>query len=61
MKNTTPQSQTKSANTRLNANKHRPEIRDNLDSRINEEQELKGDDITNNKKEHRKPEKKKDK
>lgn len=27
---------------------HRPEIRDNLDSRSNEEQETKGDDVTNN-------------
>lgn len=29
---------------------NRPEIRDNLDSRANEEQEFKGDDETNNKK-----------
>lgn len=28
----------------------KPEIRDNLDSRKNEEQDFKGDDITNNKK-----------
>ena len=32
-------------------NKPRPEIRDNLDSRENEEQNFKGDDITHNKKE----------
>ena len=32
-------------------NKPRPEIRDNLDSRENEEQTLKGDDTTHNKKE----------
>ncbi|MGX5818716.1 hypothetical protein ACWKWU_11000 [Chitinophaga lutea] len=31
----------------------RPEIRDNLDSRKNEEQDLKGDDRTHNKKEQR--------
>ena len=30
--------------------KPRPEIRDNLDSRANEEQEYKGDDITHNQK-----------
>ena len=35
----------------LNNNKHRPEIRDNLDSREGEEQQIKGDDITHNKKE----------
>lgn len=51
--------QTGNANIRFNANKHRPEIRDNLDSRINEEQDFKGDDVTHNKKETRKPDKKK--
>jgi len=30
----------------------RPENKDNLDSREGEEQETKGDDVTNNKKEH---------
>ena len=35
-------------------NKPSPEIRDNLDSRKKEEQDLKGDDITHNKKEHHK-------
>jgi hypothetical protein len=29
----------------------RPEIRDNLDSRKNEEQDTKGDDVTSNRKE----------
>jgi len=48
MKN--PVSQTKKVNTRFNANKHRAEIRDDLDNRKNEEQEFKGDDITHNKK-----------
>jgi len=33
--------------------KHRPEIRDNLDSREGEEQEFKGDDVTHNHKDHR--------
>jgi hypothetical protein len=34
-----------------NKNTHRPDVRDNLDSRKNEEQDFKGDDITHNKKE----------
>jgi hypothetical protein len=49
MKNTKPQN-TK-ANTQFNNNKHRPENKDNLDSREGEEQQFKGDDITHNKKE----------
>jgi hypothetical protein len=52
-------SQLDKENIQFNTNKHRPDIRDNLDSRINEEQRFKGDDITHNKKEHRKPEKRK--
>ena len=48
-------SQTKKENIQFNANRNRPDIRDNLDSRINEEQDFKGDDRTHNKKEHRKP------
>ena len=32
------------------SHKPRPEIRDNLDSRSNEEQEFKGDDVTHNEK-----------
>jgi hypothetical protein len=44
-------------NIKFNTNRHRPDTRDNLDSRINEEQDFKGDDITHNKKEHRKPKK----
>lgn len=39
-------------NTRFNKNKPSPEIRDNLDSRKNEEQESKGNDITHNRKSH---------
>jgi hypothetical protein len=48
-------------NAPLNANKQRPEIRDNLDSRKNEEQDFKGDDVTHNSKPHQNkhPEKKK--
>ncbi len=34
-------------------NKHRPENKDNLDSREGEEQETKGDDVTHNKKENK--------
>ena len=33
--------------------KPRPEIRDNLDSRMNEEELNKGDDVTHNKKENK--------
>lgn len=32
------------------SNKQRPEVRDNLDSRKNEEQDFKGDDLTHNEK-----------
>ena len=44
--------QTPNQNTRFNKNKPSPEIRDNLDSRKTEEQEVKGDDITHNRKAH---------
>ena len=37
----------------------KPEIRDDLDSRKNEEQEVKGDDVTNNKQETRNKKQKK--
>jgi hypothetical protein len=47
------QSQTPQHNTQFNANKQRPDVRDNLDSRKNEEQEFKGDDVTHNNKPHR--------
>ncbi len=46
-----------STNQNSNAGKHgmtnkpRPEVRDDLDSRKNEEQEFKGDDVTHNTKE----------
>jgi hypothetical protein len=42
--------QTKNPATKY-SNKHRPENKDNLDSREGEEQRFKGDDITHNKKE----------
>jgi len=42
--------QTPNHNTRLNNNKHRPENKDDIDSREGEEQLLKGDDQTHNKK-----------
>jgi len=48
MKNSKPQ--TPNQNTRLNNNKHRPENKDDIDSREGEEQLLKGDDRTHNKK-----------
>ncbi len=51
MKHTKPQNQP--SNTNFNANKQRPENKDNLDSRENEEQLTKGDDVTHNKKDHR--------
>jgi len=42
--------QTPNHNTRLNNDKHRPENKDDIDSREGEEQLLKGDDQTHNKK-----------
>lgn len=46
------QNQTGGENTRFNDHRHRPEIRDNLDSREMEEQIFKGDDTTHNRKSH---------
>ncbi len=51
MKNNRPQN-TK-ANVKFETNKHRPENKDNLDSREGEEQQFKGDDMTHNKKERK--------
>ena len=48
MKNT--KSQNTKSNPHFNANKHRPENKDDLDSREGEEQQFKGDDMTHNKK-----------
>ena len=52
-------SQLKKENIQFNTNKHRPDIRDDLDARMHEEQISKGSNTTHNKKEHRKPERKK--
>jgi hypothetical protein len=54
-------SQLSKENIKFNTHKKRPEIRDDLDNRVNEEQDIKGDDITHNKKEHTKPPKGKSK
>ncbi len=40
-------------NTKFNAKNHRPENKDNLDSREGEEQDFKGDDTTHNVKPHK--------
>jgi hypothetical protein len=57
MKNTnnqgSKQSQNPKHNTQFNTNKHRPENKDDLDSREGEEQLYKGDDITHNQKAHK--------
>jgi len=45
--------QTPNHNTKLNNNKHRPENKDDIDSREGEEQLMKGDDITHNRKERK--------
>jgi len=61
MKNKNRGTQGRNQNIQFNKNKPSPEIRDNLDSRKNEEQDSKGDDITHNRKDHhgkqQKPEK----
>jgi hypothetical protein len=45
---------TSSTNVKTQKDRHqRPENKDNLDSRKNEEQEVKADDITHNKKENK--------
>ena len=45
--------QTPNHNTKLNNNKHRPENKDDIDSREGEEQLTKGDDTTHNRKERK--------
>ena len=45
--------QTTKQNKQTNSKIPKPEIRDDLDSRENEEQQVKGSDITHNKKETR--------
>ena len=47
------QNRAEKENVSDNVNKHRPEIRDDLDSREMEEQHYRGDDVTHNKKSHR--------
>lgn len=42
--------QTKNENTKFNNNRTAPEVRDNLDSRSNEEYDVKGDKITHHEK-----------
>jgi hypothetical protein len=55
-------SQNNSQNNQGMSHKPRPEVRDDLDSRSNEEQDTKGNDTTHNKKETKeKDNKKKDK
>ena len=46
-----PRNQTTKQGKQGTTNKPRPEIRDDLDSRENEEQMTKGDDVTHNEKE----------
>jgi hypothetical protein len=54
---------TRSLNTKQSKQGHntipKPEIRDNLDSRKNEEQDYKGADVTHNRKPHRNNQQKK--
>jgi len=45
--------QTPALNTKLNNNKRRPENKDDIDSREGEEQLMKGDDRTHNRKERK--------
>lgn len=51
--------QNKSQNKQTFNKKPRPEIRDDMDSRKNEEWQVKGDDVTHNKKETKADKKKK--
>jgi hypothetical protein len=48
----TPMSKSPQVNKKTHVEKTRPEIRDNLDSRANEEQQSRGDDVTHNRKPH---------
>jgi hypothetical protein len=50
--------QVQKKNIKFNTNNKQPEIRDDLDSRKNQEQEFKGDDITHNVKYHKQPRRK---
>ena len=53
MKNTKKLSQRNLQNNPAEQNRNRPENKDNLDSREGLEQNVKGDDVTHNRKEHR--------
>jgi hypothetical protein len=53
MKKNSDQSQKKQPNNPAQQNRNRPENKDNLDSREGLEQDVKGTDMTHNKKEHR--------
>jgi len=57
MKKTRPEN--RKSNVQFNANKRRPENKDNLDSREGEEQLFKKDDVTHNRKETKSEKKKK--
>jgi len=46
-------SQNNMQNKQFMSHRPKPEVRDDLDSRSNEEFETKGDDITHNKKDHK--------
>jgi len=51
--------QQQARNTKFNSNAKQPEIRDDLDSRKNQEQDFTGDDLTHNVKyQHNQPKKK---
>ena len=51
MASLTQNTRTENKKTGKSSNNKRPDVRDNLDSRMNEEQDFKGDDTTHNKKE----------
>lgn len=62
MKNNSTINQPGNNSPRSKSNRPAPDVRDNLDSRKKEEQEVKGDDITHNRKpHHNKAQKHKDK
>jgi hypothetical protein len=53
MKNVNQNPNNPRANPDTRSNNARPDVRDNLDSRKNEEQDFKGDDVTHNEKENK--------
>ncbi len=52
MKNNNTINQSQKQDNRPKGNRTAPDVRDNLDSRKREEQDVKGDDITHNSKPH---------